>query len=247
MLTGVILAKNEEERIGKAIDSLNICDEILVIDDYSSDNTVQIAKKHGAKVIKRRLNKDFANQRNFAMGESRGEWILFVDADEKVSEKLAKEITSVVSKKDDIAAFYIKRRDIWWGRKLMFGEGGTMTLIRLVKKNTGKWVGRIHERFETSGSTAVLKNHLLHHPHPTVTEFLREINEYSTIRADELYNKGKKVGLFEIVSFPLGKFILNYFLKLGFLDGPAGFVYAFFMSFHSFLVRTKLYIRTQEK
>lgn len=256
MLSGVVLTKNEEKNIESVINSLKFCDEILILDDYSTDQTAKRAKDLGARVIRRKLNNDFAGQRNFAIGESRGEWIFFVDADEEVSRELRNEILSLVAgrrgeksrqdsslKTRDKApkAFHIKRRDIWWGRELKFGEVGKIRLLRLVKKNSGRWRGRIHETFKTSYQTATLKNYLTHRPHPTVREFLAEINSYSTIRARELADQGRQTNLFEIIFYPPGKFFLNYFLKLGLLDGAPGFVYAFMMSFHSFLVRAKLY------
>jgi hypothetical protein len=102
----------------------------------------------------------------------------------------------------------------------------------------------VHEEFKVTSyelRVTSLKGYLNHYPHPTVKEFLQEVNFYSTLRAKELFAQGKKTGIFAILFYPLGKFILTYFLKMGFLDGPPGFAYAFFMSFHSFLVRVKLY------
>lgn len=244
MLSCVVLAGNEEANIGEVVNNLSFCDEVLVVDDYSTDRTVEIAKSLGAKVMRRNVGGDFAAQRNFAMGESRGEWIFFVDADEEVTKELESEIRSVISKKpkerEEVRAYYIKRRDVWWGRELKFGESGKIRLLRLVKKNSGRWIGRVHETFKPSYQTATLKNYLVHRPHPTVKEFLSEINTYSSLRASELADQGRRTNIFEIIFYPLGKFFLNYFLKLGLLDGPAGFVYAFMMSFHSFLVRVKL-------
>ena len=89
------------------------------------------------------------------------------------------------------------------------------------------------------------ENCINHYPHQTLKEFIEYINHYSSLRAEELYNQGKKVNVFEIVVWPLGKFVYNYFINLGFLDGPQGFVYAFMMSFHSFLARAKLYTKCQ--
>jgi len=91
-LSAVILAKNEEENILQSIESVNFCDEIIVIDDYSKDKTTEIARNHGANVFRRRLNNDFASQRNFGLQKAKGEWVLFLDADERVSENLKKEI-----------------------------------------------------------------------------------------------------------------------------------------------------------
>lgn len=246
MITAVILAKNEEKNISRAITSVKFCDEILIIDDYSNDNTAKIAKDMGASIYKRSLETDFSRQRNFGLTKSRGEWVLFVDADEVVSSELQAEIEKTIkSKKEKEPYYYIKRRDFWWGRELKFGEvlpARKKGFIRLVKKNSGNWSGSVHEVFKPSVSAdGKLKHFLNHYPHPLIGEFLREINFYSSLRAQELHRQKKSITLVEILLFPIGKFIQNFFLRLGLLDGPPGFAYSFLMSFHSFLVRAKLY------
>lgn len=259
-LTAVVLTKNEKKNIERCLKSLDFCDEIVIIDDYSIDDTLnQILNikyqnnKLKIRVFKRKLNGDFATQRSFGMEKARGEWVLFVDGDEEITEELAKEIKRVMSYelgvKKEVVAYYIKRRDWFWGREVRFGEVGLarkIGLIRLIRKGSGKWEGKVHEKFKIRNSKLEirkLKNYLNHYPHQTIKEFLREINFYSSLRADELFQQAKKTNIFEIVFYPLVKFIINYFLRLGFLDGATGFVYAFMMSFHSFLVRAKLYMR----
>lgn len=243
MLTAVILAKNEENNIKKAMESVNFCNEIILIDDNSTDNTIGIAKKYKTRVLKRALNNNFAAQRNFGLEKSRGDWILFIDADEQVTPDLRNEIQQVIEN-GGLYSYYIKRRDYFWGRELRFGEvsrARNKGFIRLIKKNSGTWDSPVHEAFKTTLPTGRLRNYLEHYPHQTIKEFLQDINFYSTLRAKELLKTRKSIGLLETIFYPLIKFKVNYFLKLGFLDGPAGFVYAFMMSFHSFLVRAKLY------
>lgn len=242
-LSAIVLSKNEEKNIDRVLNSLKFCDEIIVIDDFSVDKTVEIAKKHEAIIYRRKLDGDFAAQRNFGLGKSGGDWTLLVDADEVVTEVLAKEIRSKIRNNKN-SSYYIKRRDYFWGRELRYGEVLTARnkgFIRLMKKNSGKWKSPVHEVYEASGSTGRLDNHLEHYPHQTIKEFLQDINFYSTLRAKELLKQGKRTNLVEIIFYPLLKFKVNYFLKLGFLDSAPGFVYAFMMSFHSFLVRTKLF------
>lgn len=239
-LTAVILSKGEIST-QKAIESVGFCDEVLIIKDNSKEETT----KAKVTILKRLLAGDFSAQRNYAMEEAKGDWILFVDADEVVSRELAKEIEhGRWNMEDGTTAFYIKRRDFFWGKELRHGEtrkARSSGIIRLVKKNSGKWNGRVHEVFYTTASVGRLNGFLDHYPHQTLREFIADVNYYSTLRAKELFNHNVGVNIFQIIFYPLGKFILSYFLYLGFLDGPAGFVYSFMMSFHSFLVRAKLY------
>lgn len=250
MLTAVILTKNEEKNIKDCIKTLSFCDTILVLDTGSTDTTIEIAKKNGATIISYKFNDDFAATRNFGLEKAMTDWILFIDADERVSPALQKEITSTLSSNANIQAYALKRRDWFWGHEMRWGEthtARTSGIIRLVKKGSGRFEGRVHEEFREigdpsagSGQVGVLKNYLDHYPHPSITDFLNSINAYSTIRAQELYKKGVTASSFDILAYPFGKFIYTYFLKLGLFDGPAGFVYSFMMAFHSFLVRGKL-------
>jgi glycosyltransferase involved in cell wall biosynthesis len=253
MISVVILTKNEEENILDCLESVLWCDEIIVVDDYSTDRTIEVIKNFSSgkvKIFQHNLDNNFSNQRNFAISKASYEWILFIDADERVSTDLREEINAVIidqSHKRDIDGFYIKRKDYIWGKILNHGETGNIKLLRLAKKVKGKWTGEVHEIWEIKGKVAELENRLFHYPHQTISEFLREINFYTTIRATELYESGKKVSLFQIILYPKAKFFVNYFLKLGILDGLEGFVFAILMSFHSFLVRAKLWIYLSKK
>ena len=244
-LSTVILTHNSEKTLAMSIESVYMADEIIVLDDASEDGTKTLAKKLKATVIERKVDGDFAKQRNYGINQTKGDWILFLDSDEVLSPELKKEIGGVVASAphSPIDAYYLKRRDIFWGRELRFGETHsvrTKGIIRLVKKNSGVWKGLVHERFTTSHKTSTLAGFIEHHPHADIMGFLRKINHYSTLRAEELREQGKKFSLMEIVFLPPLKFVYTYVIKLGFLDGAAGFTYAFMMSFHSFLVRAKL-------
>lgn len=250
MLSIIILTKNEEDSIRECIESVRWCDEVIVIDDYSVDNTMGIAKKMGANVFTHSLNFDFSMQRNFGLSKAKNEWVLFVDADEKVPEALAYEISNTVFNwtqriENEYNGFYIKRFDSIWGKELKYGESG-IKLLRLAKKNAGDWVGKVHEEWRIKGKAGVLKNSIIHYPHQTVAEFLREINFYTGVRAQELYAKKIRVYWWSIVAYPISKFIDNYFLKRGFLDGIPGLVLAIIMSCHSFLVRSKLWLKLEK-
>lgn len=246
MISAVVLAKNEEKNIVDCLETLSFCDEIIVVDDNSEDRTVEIAKKMGASVFTHSLHQDFGQQRNFGLEKARNQWVLFVDVDERVSQELKNEIVSSL-RSTNVNGYYIGRIDNMWGKSLMYGETGEIKLLRLGKKETGAWVGKVHEQWKIKGKTKTFKNPLYHFPHRNMSEFLKEINYYTNIRSKELFDKGIKVKWYSIILYPKAKFILNYFIKLGFLDGVPGLIFAMTMSLHSFLVRSKLWLLWQKK
>lgn len=247
MISAVILTKNEEKNIKKCLESIKWCDELIVVDDQSTDKTTSIAEKMGAKIYVRELNGDFSKQRNFGLEKAKGDWILFVDADERVTEPLWFEIMQHTNSSISNAnGFYIKRRDIMWDRELSYGETGSSKFIRLGKKGFGKWEGAVHEKWKIKGKKIILEKELVHYPHDNVKSFLNEINFYTSLRAEELQRKNVKSNFLSILIYPVGKFFINYITKQGFRDGAPGLINAVMMSFHSFLVRSKLWLITNE-
>ncbi len=246
MLSAVILSHNDEVILGRAIRSVGFCDEVVVIDDDSTDGTREVAKKLGAKVYQRPLGSDFSKQRNFGLSKATGSWVLFVDSDEVVTAELAKEMKEAISNSSDTAGYYLKRRDTMWGRVLRFGETGRIKLLRLARKDAGSWRRPVHEVWDIRGTIGELTHSLDHFPHPNVAQFIDEINRYSTINARYLYEKGIRVAWWHIVAYPKAKFLVNYIWRLGFLDGTAGAVVALLMSLHSFLTRGKLWLLQSE-
>jgi len=250
MISAVVLTKNEENTIVDCLESLLWCDEIIVIDDHSNDRTIELIEHAESKkitIFRRKLTDDFSQQRNYGLEKASNNWVLFVDSDERVSLSLQYEILShMTNSLENYVGYFIPRRDVMWGRTLLYGESGSTKLLRLAKKNAGKWQGRVHERWSVSGKTAELRNHLIHLPHQTIQEFLTEINYYTSLRAKELYEKGGEVSFWSIIVYPKAKFFLNYFIRRGFLDGIEGLIVAILMSFHSFLVRAKLWLLLQK-
>lgn len=249
MISAVVLTHNDEATVAKTLESLVWCDEMIVIDDASTDTSVVIVKKFTDKIFERPLDGDFSAQRNFGLSKAKGDWVLFVDSDEVVTDALAREIQEIASplrqtqgtRNDKEVGYLIKRRDIMWGRELRHGEQGSMKLLRLAKKDAGTWERPVHEVWNVKGQTGELLKPILHFPHPSVAQYLEEINRYSTLNASYLYKHGVQVRWWQIVAYPVSKFFLNYVIRLGFLDGTPGAVVAIMMSMHSFLTRAKLW------
>ena len=245
MISAVVLTKNEKENIIECLKSLLFCDEIILIDDYSSDGTLSLIQKSKfkpkIKIFKRKLDNDFAEQRNFGLKKTKNEWVLFIDADERVTEALASEIkVQSLQLKGGYTGFYLSRIDNMWGKQLLHGEPGSIKLLRLAKRDAGKWKRSVHEVWDVEGGANTLRNPLLHYPHPTLSQFIKDVNKMSSIHAQENQKERKSSNLFKIVLFPTGHYFKNFILKLGFLDGMQGFVFALIMSFHSFLAWSKL-------
>ena len=247
MITAIILTKNEEQNIVDCLEALSFCSERIVIDDNSTDRTRELARMNGATVVKHALDLDFSGQRNFALSLAREGWIIFIDADERVSPELAEEIKDAVGSGSDYVGFFIQRIDKMFGKTLRFGDVHNLKLLRLARKGVGRWEGKVHERWYVNGKTGILENSLNHEPHKNIKEFLKEINFYTTLRAKELYEKKSNASFFSIIFYPKGKFFCTFFIKRGFLDGTPGFVLSLMMSFHSFLVRGKLYLLNKSK
>lgn len=240
-LTAIILTKNSEQTLQNCLDSVQFADEVLVIDDFSEDETVNIAKKNGARVVQNHLADDFAQQRNFAQTQTDSEWLLHIDSDEVVPEALAQEIKNFINKPTSRAAS-LCRQDIFLGKKLAYGEveqAYKKGFIRLIQAHSGVWKGKVHEKFMIDTSFK-FSQPLIHYPHQNIKEFIQHVDIYSSLRAKELYIQHQPFSLFQMIFFPFGKFFWTFIMKKGFLDGPSGFVYSFMMSFHSFLVRAKL-------
>lgn len=253
MISVIILTKNEEKNILDCLETVSWADEIIVLDDNSQDRTLDVVKNLSfnkkIKIYKKSLDGDFASQRNYALSKASKEWVLFLDADERMSSDLREEINTVLieeKNKEVNEGFCILRKDVMFGKLLKHGEVGDIKLLRMAKKNSGKWEGKVHEQWQINGKVSELENYILHFPHQRISEFLKEINFYSSIRAKELYEKRTKFSPIDIILYPKGKFILNYILKLGFLDGLEGLIFAIIMSFHSFLVRGKLWLLWQK-
>jgi glycosyltransferase involved in cell wall biosynthesis len=220
---------------------------MVIVDDFSNDRTIEVIKslkQHKTEIYQREIDGDFAAQRNFGIEKAKEEWIFFVDADERVTPDLRREINDILideKNKPLHNGFYVKRSDYIWGKELKYGETGSIKLLRLAKKNKGKWIGTVHEGWQVEGNLGELDFPLLHYPHQSISQFLDEINFYTDLRASQLYKEGVNIRNRQIILYPLGKFLLNFIVKFGFLDGIRGLIFALMMSFHSFLVRAKLW------
>lgn len=249
-LSVVILTQNEVDNIERCLNSIAWSDDVIIIDD-SSDSTVALAKKKLSasqlRVFTIKNSDNFAMLRNIGLEKAKHEWVLFLDADEEVSESLMQEIQkklhdcASITSKNTYTGFYLRRKDFFLGRWLKFGETGDIKLLKLGKKTAGKWNRRVHEVWDIKGLITELDDPLLHYPHPTISEFLTRINRWTDLDAQAFFEQGVRSSWWKIIAYPKAKFIRNYIVKQGFRDGMPGLIMSLMMSFHSFLTRAKLY------
>lgn len=228
--SAVVLTYNNSAVISRCLKSLNWCDEVVIIDNFSTDDTVKIAKKLGAKVFVSKLNNNWSTQRNFGLKKTQNDWVFFVDSDEVVSTALKKEILMVL-KNPTANGYYLRRTDRFLGSDLHYGETASVRLLRLANKKYGYWIRPVHEIWNIKGHTANLSSPLLHHRDIKLTDFITRLNHYTSLETFDFH----WIDLLK----PKAKFIVNYIFLLGFLDGFAGFVMAYMMSFNSLIVRIK--------
>lgn len=243
----VLITKNEQENLKKWkgwIHKITCISEIVVVDDGSTDETKKIVKSFetkamSVKVFDRKLNNDFAGQRNFALSKTQNDWILVLDADETPSPKLINFLNNFNF--DNNYSYSINRYLVYQNHILYHGISATDKPVRLFNKNNGKYKGLVHETFASSVKITNISYPIFHNSASSLSLFLHKINQYSTIRANELFSQNKSVSLIDIFLYPKAKFVQYYFWHLGFLDGVAGLIISLTFSFYSFLVRAKLW------
>jgi glycosyltransferase involved in cell wall biosynthesis len=235
-ITAIIPTLNEECFIEDAINSVSFADEVIVIDSYSIDNTVEIAKKCKVHLIQRKFD-NFSSQKNYAINLAKNNWIYILDADERVSGDLQKEILQAVKEPMDTVGFYIYRTFYFLEQKIKHGGWQTDKVIRLFRKDKCKYNGNlVHEIIDYKGKTGFLKNKIEHYSYRSYDLYAKKLNHYASLQARELYQKRIKVNIFHIAIKPPFRFFVLYIVRLGFLDGFPGFVMA---SQHSFAVLTR--------
>ncbi len=249
-ISALILARNEEEVIEECLKQLDFVDEIIVLDQLSTDNTATIAKKYATKVM-RSSKKDFNLNRTILRDEAKGEWLLYVDCDEKITTALKEEILSSV-KKSNCEAYYFPRENFVLGKRLKHGGWWPDYVPKLFKKSQLiTWHGRVHESPEVVGKFGYLKNPLIHETGRTVSKMFQKSIKWAKIEAELSYKTGhSRITVIKTIKAAVQQFFSIYFVKLGILDGQIGLIEAVYQSLHRIMVLTYLWEiqnNTQEK
>jgi glycosyltransferase involved in cell wall biosynthesis len=240
-ISAVIITHNEARNIKRCIDSLDgVADEVVVVDSFSIDATPSICKGLGVQFHQREW-KGYSKQKNYGNGLASYNWILSIDADEALSDELK---SSILTQKEqgDHENFAFNRLTNYCGKWIKHSGWYPDRKIRMFNRTKDDWQGDVHEILTTKSSTVKrLKGDLLHYSYHTVSDHVKRTDTYSTLGAKELFDSGKKGGLLKLILNPWVKFNKMFFLRLGFLDGMAGFTIALITAYGTFLKYIKLY------
>jgi len=240
-LSLVVITRDAAAELAACLASAPFAAEALVVDSGSRDDTVETARRSGARVIEREWP-GFGAQKQFAVGAAANDWVLCLDADERVSPPLAAAIRAAFAHGAPPAdAFAIARRNRFLGRWLSHGEGYPDRAVRLFDRRRARWSDDVvHEKVVTGGSVAELAGDLLHESAESLDAYIAKQNRYTTLQAAALHADGVTASAARIALSPLARFLRFYVLKLGFLDGVAGFAHSAIGAFASFLKYAKL-------
>ncbi len=246
-ISALILAKNEEQMIADCIKQLSFASEVIVLDQNSTDKTVKVAEGLGAKVYKSD-SEDFAQNRNTLRSKANSDWLLYIDADERLDAKVISEIIEKIQEKDSASAYFFPRKNYMLGKWLKHGSWWPDYVPRLFKKNALlKWTGSVHESPTVEGPFAYVSSPITHLTARTVSKMLVKSIKWAKIESD-LYAKANapKVNALKILKSMFKEFIKRYFLKMGFFDYKIGLIQAIYQSLHAAIVLTYLW-ETQNK
>lgn len=244
-LSALIITKNESKNIEAILENISFCDEIIVVDSFSTDETVSKIKNYPHVQLIQRDFINFSDQRNFALQNAKHNWVLFIDADERVTSNLKQEIIEIVrNNKLNIVAYEIYRKFYFKKQLIRFSGWQTDKVFRLYQKNHVSYKKDllVHELLEVSGQTEILKNKLLHYSFESYNEYKSKMVQYANLRAQELYVKGLKPNFFHFYIKPAYRFFIYFIIRLGFLDGKKGIIVS---SLSAFYVRQR-YIKLKE-
>lgn len=240
-ISALILARNEEATIDGCLRQLDFVDEIIVLDQSSSDKTVKIAQKYTDKVITTTTH-DFDKNRNILLREAKGEWLLYVDSDERIDKSLKEEILNSIQSKTD-SAYYFPRKNFVLGKWLRHGGWWPDYVPKLFKKSDlVEWFGKVHESPKVNGKMSYLKHPLEHHTARSISQMLQKSIIWAKVEAELAASAGHPpVTKLKVLKAMLTEFLSRYILKIGFLDGRRGLIQGIYQALHKAIVLTYLW------
>jgi glycosyltransferase involved in cell wall biosynthesis len=248
-VSALVVCGNEEANIAACLESVRWCDEIVVIDSFSSDRTPEIARRFTDRVIQRAWQ-GFADQKQFALEQAKGDWVLNLDADERCTPELRDAIRAALPGADasGIAGFEVRRHVFYLGRWIDHGGWYPDWKLRVARRDRARWGGiEPHDRLEVDGRVERLAADLEHYTYRDFAHQLRTVDRFSAVFAERWQQEGRRFSLLDALFHPPAKFLECYVWKRGFLDGWPGFVIAATSAFYVFAKQVKLRERTRER
>lgn len=241
-LSVIVITKNEERNIVDCLESVKWANELVVVDGGSDDNTLELAKGLAHKVFARPWE-GYAGSKNFALQQCTGDWILWLDADERVTEALNREMQVLLEQSIvDCAGFEVSRKAFFLGKWIKHCGWYPGYVLRLFRRGTGQWSdNKVHEHLEIEGKIGRLRSDLLHYTDPNLWHYFDKFNRYTSLAAEELAANGDTFGLSQLTLRPLWLFLKMYVVRLGFLDGIHGFILCVLSSCYVFTKYAKLW------
>jgi glycosyltransferase involved in cell wall biosynthesis len=241
-LSAVMIAKNAEATIEKALKSVRFCDEIIVVVDSSSTDTTESIARRLANHVEVRDWEGFGPAKRAVVSLAKGRWIFSIDADEEVTHDLASSICdTLVSDTPSSVAYRIKRRTRFLGRWMLHGDWGRDRVVRLFQKEKAQFTDDpVHESVSAPDTKPILHGWLLHEGDQDISSYLIRLDRYTTLAAELLHSSGRRSGYLSIIVRPLFKFLQVYFIRLGLLDGWQGLVLAWYSAVYVFTKYAKL-------
>lgn len=225
-ITAIIPTLNEEIHIQEAIKSVSFADEIIVIDSFSTDKTLEIAREFNVKIIKREFD-DFSLQKNYAIDKAKYDWVYILDADERVTTEVKKEILDAVKEPGEYVGFYVKRAFYFSNKKVNYSGFQRDKVIRLFLKEFCRYNGNpVHETIVAKGKVGFFKNKIDHYSYRNYDHYIAKLNHYAELSAKQLHEQDKTVRIYHLLIKPPVRFLIHYIVRLGFLDGFLGLLVA---------------------
>lgn len=228
-ISGLIITFNEEKNIREVIECLDFVDEIIIVDSYSTDNTVAIANTYPKVKVVQNKFVDFTSQRNFTLDLANHNWVLFLDADERITPPLKAEIIAELQKPETKDAYYFLRKFYFAGKAIHFSGTQTDKNFRLFKKDKAYYTPErlVHETLKVDGTVGILQNKLLHYSYDNYAIYKKKMISYGVLKGKELFQKGKRYNFFTHYLKTIFKFIKAFFIRLGILDGKNGLIISY--------------------
>lgn len=233
-ISAVAITLNEEATMQSFIDQLWFASEIIIVDSNSTDNTVRIAKQNKNVTVYTRDFDNFSNQKNFAISKATNNWVAFFDLDEEVTKPLATEIVNTL-KNPTAIAYYVNREFHFMGKRIKYSGLQNDNVVRVFNKQYCKYNNNlVHEILECKGKTSTFTNRLPHYTYKSFDNYTSKMHRYSALQAQMLYKKGVKPTPYHFIVRPWWRFMSQFFLRLGILDGKEGFILAYVSAFSVF-------------